>query len=153
MIDEITQGYNSKDDWCPSLHHLPLGATGGKKTNETSLSLMSPNPYVLSRFTSNIPLPTLYTGDAVRKPKLSVIEVLLYNMAALLAGVAAGYDVRMSNVSPFHPTLLSEVPALKAPLEINFTSVLDDGRYSANTYHGKGKHNRYVKYLNLSLLW
>lgn len=75
---------------------------------------MSPSPYLLSRFTSNVPLPTLYAGDAARKPKLSVIELLLYNMASLLAGVAAGYDVRMSNVSPVHPTLLSELPALKA---------------------------------------
>lgn len=123
-----------------------VGGVGGnstKTTTEANLKFMSPNPYVLSRFTSNIPMPTLYTGDAVRKPKLSVIEVLLYNMAALLAGVAAGYDVRVSNVSPFHPTLLNEVPALKAPLEINFTSILnDDRRFSANTYHGTGKHNR-----------
>lgn len=75
---------------------------------------MSPSPYLLSRFTNNVPLPTLYAGDSARKPKLSVIELLLYNMASLLAGVAAGYDVRMSNVSPVHPTLLSELPALKA---------------------------------------
>lgn len=80
----------------------------------TNMPIMSPSPYLLSRFTSNVPLPTLYAGDAARKPKLSVIELLLYNMASLLAGVAAGYDVRMSNVSPVHPTLLSEVPALKA---------------------------------------
>ncbi|SPP88877.1 Hypothetical predicted protein [Drosophila guanche] len=80
----------------------------------TNMPIMSPSPYLLSRFTSNVPLPTLYAGDSARKPKLSVIELLLYNMASLLAGVAAGYDVRMSNVSPVHPTLLSELPALKA---------------------------------------
>ncbi|KAH8245315.1 hypothetical protein KR032_008548 [Drosophila birchii] len=84
------------------------------RSGATNMPIMSPSPYLLSRFTSNVPLPTLYAGDAVRKPKLSVIELLLYNMASLLAGVAAGYDVRMSNVSPVHPTLLSEVPALKA---------------------------------------
>jgi len=78
------------------------------------MPIMSPSPYLLSRFTHNVPLPTLYAGDSARKPKLSVIELLLYNMASLLAGVAAGYDVRMSNVSPVHPTLLSELPALKA---------------------------------------
>jgi len=87
------------DDWRPGATNMPI---------------MSPSPYLLSRFTSNVPLPTLYAGDSARKPKLSVIELLLYNMASLLAGVAAGYDVRMSNVSPVHPTLLSEVPALKA---------------------------------------
>lgn len=90
-------------------------------------------------------MPTLYAGDAIRKPKLSVIEVLLYNMAALLAGVAAGYDVRMSNVSPFHPTLLSDVPALKAaPIEMELPKVTttEDRRFAANTYHGTGNRNR-----------
>uniref|UniRef100_A0A1B0A161 mitogen-activated protein kinase kinase kinase n=1 Tax=Glossina pallidipes TaxID=7398 RepID=A0A1B0A161_GLOPL len=131
-----SSGYNAKDDWCS-----PIPAITGVGPN---LPIMSPNPYVLSRFTSNIPMPTLYAGDAVRKPKLSVIEVLLYNMAALLAGVAAGYDVRMSNVSPFHPTLLSDVPALKAPLEVEFPNMVDDRRFAANTYHGPVKHNRTV---------
>nr|XP_016942326.1 uncharacterized protein LOC108019113 isoform X3 [Drosophila suzukii] len=93
------QGNSKMDDW---------------RAGATSMPIMSPSPYLLSRFTSNVPLPTLYAGDSARKPKLSVIELLLYNMASLLAGVAAGYDVRMSNVSPVHPTLLSEVPALKA---------------------------------------
>nr|XP_044248657.1 uncharacterized protein LOC123002497 [Drosophila takahashii] len=93
------QGHSKMDDWRPGATNMPI---------------MSPSPYLLSRFTSNVPLPTLYAGDSARKPKLSVIELLLYNMASLLAGVAAGYDVRMSNVSPVHPTLLSEVPALKA---------------------------------------
>ncbi|KAL7742725.1 hypothetical protein ACLKA6_013066 [Drosophila palustris] len=90
---------NNKDDWRNGASNMPI---------------MSPSPYLLSRFTNNVPLPTLYAGDSARKPKLSVIELLLYNMASLLAGVAAGYDVRMSNVSPVHPTLLSELPALKA---------------------------------------
>lgn len=85
------------------------------------MPIMSPSPYLLSRFTNNVPLPTLYAGDSARKPKLSVIELLLYNMASLLAGVAAGYDVRMSNVSPVHPTLLSELPALKAAPKAAFS--------------------------------
>lgn len=100
MLPDHT-GYqgNNKEDWRPGATNMPI---------------MSPSPYLLSRFTNNVPLPTLYAGDSARKPKLSVIELLLYNMASLLAGVAAGYDVRMSNVSPVHPTLLSELPALKA---------------------------------------
>ncbi|XP_069966573.1 uncharacterized protein slpr isoform X1 [Bactrocera oleae] len=136
-------GYNSKD-WCSPLHALPAAAGAGTSIVDAPLPIMSPNPYLLSRFTSNIPMPTLYAGDAVRKPKLSVIEVLLYNMAALLAGVAAGYDVRISNVSPVHPMLLSDVPALKAPMEMEFPNVLDErSRFAANTYHGTGnKHNR-----------
>ena len=37
--------------------------------------------------------------------RMGAIEFLLYNMASMLAGVAAGYDVRLSNVSPMHPKL------------------------------------------------
>jgi len=39
------------------------------------------------------------------RPRMGAIEFLLYNMAAMLASVAAGYDVRLSNVSPIHPGL------------------------------------------------
>lgn len=46
----------------------------------------------------------VYTGLR-SKPKLSIVELVLYNMAAMLAGVAAGYDVRLSNISPLHPRL------------------------------------------------
>ena len=37
--------------------------------------------------------------------RMGAIEFLLYNMASMLAGVAAGDDVRLSNVSPMHPRL------------------------------------------------
>lgn len=47
----------------------------------------------------------LDAGDAKIKTKLSFVELVLYNMAAMLAGVASGYDVRLSNVSPVHPRL------------------------------------------------
>lgn len=40
-----------------------------------------------------------------RRTRMGAIEFLLYNMASMLAGVAAGYDVRLSNVSPIHPKL------------------------------------------------
>ena len=49
--------------------------------------------------------PTIYNGNEAKSPKLSAIHTLLYNMGAQLAGVAAGYDVRVSNVSPLHPSL------------------------------------------------
>lgn len=58
-----------------------------------------------------VPMPTLYSNGLepcrarLAAGKLSIIEIVLYNMAAMLAGVAAGYDVRLSNVSPVHPTL------------------------------------------------
>lgn len=61
-------------------------------------------------------MPTLYNGSTDqsgdkggssqnRQPRMGTIEVLLYNMASMLAGVAVGYDVRLSNVSPIHPKL------------------------------------------------
>lgn len=51
-----------------------------------------------------IPLPTLYNGES-KRPKLGPIELLLYNIAAMLAGFATGFDIRMTNVSPIHPRL------------------------------------------------
>lgn len=44
-----------------------------------------------------------FLGARLKKP--SIIELVLYNMASLLGGIAAGYDLRMSNVSPLHPRL------------------------------------------------
>ena len=63
--------------------------------------------------TSSVPMPTLYNDSTTDndsrggkgQPRMGTIEVLLYNMASMLAGVAAGYDVRLSNVSPIHPKL------------------------------------------------
>lgn len=48
-----------------------------------------------------------FTGsnESKVKPKLSSIELVLYNIAAMAASVAIGYDVRLSNVSPVHPRL------------------------------------------------
>ena len=62
-------------------------------------------------YQDTVPMPTLYNGsDGPSASQQSSdgqgrIGVLLYNMASMLAGVAVGYDVRLSNVSPFHPKL------------------------------------------------
>lgn len=57
-----------------------------------------------------LPMPTLYTGNTPEtkglQPKFTTLEVLVYNIAAVLASVAAGYDVRLSNVTAVHPKLL-----------------------------------------------
>jgi hypothetical protein len=66
-----------------------------------------------------IPMPTLYndshdTTDGrprhgqQNQPRLGTIEVLLYNMASMWAGVAVEYDVRLTNVSPIHPKLYTK---------------------------------------------
>ncbi|XP_044726843.1 mitogen-activated protein kinase kinase kinase 11-like [Chrysoperla carnea] len=107
----------------------------------------------------SIPMPTLYVpnegGRNNKAPKLSIIELVLYNMAAMLAGVAAGYDVRLSNVSPLHPRLQPQ--RLDSGVEMihwrsGHPSEYDDmtygsssgtgTSYSHNTYHGSTKHQR-----------
>ena len=53
-----------------------------------------------------MPYPTLYSGAGKEQaPPQGAIQILLYNMSSMLASVAAGYDVRLSNVSPIHPKL------------------------------------------------
>ena len=53
-----------------------------------------------------MPYPTLYSGQGKEQaPPQGAIQILLYNMSSMLASVAAGYDVRLSNVSPIHPKL------------------------------------------------
>ncbi|XP_059482536.1 mitogen-activated protein kinase kinase kinase 10-like isoform X2 [Neocloeon triangulifer] len=95
-----------------------------------------------------IPIATLYNG-AEKKPKLSLVEMVLYNMAAMMAGVAAGYDVRLSNVSAIHPKLHpdrgeEEVDERRwwfgegAPA-YEFSTV---SGYPHNTYHGPTRHLR-----------
>ncbi|KAK0163478.1 hypothetical protein PV327_007153 [Microctonus hyperodae] len=112
-------------------------------------------PYIMPM---PVPMPTLYNGEA-KKQKPGIIELVLYNIAAMLAGVATGYDVRMSNVSPIHPRLYprtsdnDEEPTrwwfqadtgsnrnsgyLGADYEFSSTS-----GYPHNTYHGPARHYR-----------
>ncbi|KAJ8944353.1 hypothetical protein NQ318_011485 [Aromia moschata] len=96
----------------------------------------------------NVPIPTLYSADGQRlKPKFSIVELVLYNIAAMLAGVASGYDVRLSNVSPLHPRLqpsrleITELPAWR-PVEHTDYEYSTTSGYNHNTYHGPTKHYR-----------
>ncbi|XP_022826677.1 mitogen-activated protein kinase kinase kinase 11-like isoform X1 [Spodoptera litura] len=88
----------------------------------------------------SVPMPTLYSTEGYKFKKPSIIELVLYNMAALLGGVAAGYDVRVSNVSPLHPTLQPHRPEIEPdPLS---SSVYEGFGYAHNTYHGPTRHLR-----------
>ncbi|KAK9891653.1 hypothetical protein WA026_015621 [Henosepilachna vigintioctopunctata] len=96
----------------------------------------------------NVPFPTLYSAEGQRsKPKLGIVELVLYNIAAMLAGVASGYDVRLSNVAPFHPNLqpnrseFSDLPAWR-PVESQDYEYSTTSGYNHNTYHGPTKHYR-----------
>ncbi|XP_065348084.1 uncharacterized protein slpr isoform X5 [Cloeon dipterum] len=122
---------------------------------EPGQSISFPSDYVESDWSDHpqgakplIPIATLYNG-AEKKPKLSLVEMVLYNMAAMMAGVAAGYDVRLSNVSAIHPKLHPDrgeeeveerkwwfgegIPAYE------FSTV---SGYPHNTYHGPTRHLR-----------
>ncbi|XP_063894450.1 mitogen-activated protein kinase kinase kinase 11 isoform X3 [Helicoverpa armigera] len=113
--DNLLYPYFSPDDWGPE---FPLSAA--------------------SRY--SVPMPTLYSTEGYKFKKPSIIELVLYNMAALLGGVAAGYDVRVSNVSPLHPTLQPHRPELEQePLS---SSVYEGFGYAHNTYHGPTRHLR-----------
>ncbi|KAL0127024.1 hypothetical protein PUN28_005394 [Cardiocondyla obscurior] len=126
-------------DWISSEYPLKPGLTG---------------PYIMPM---PVPMPTLYNGET-KKPKLSIIELVLYNIAAMLAGVATGYDVRMSNISPIHPRLYprlgecDEDPPrwwFQADTGSNRNSYLgadyefsSSSGYPHNTYHGRAHHYR-----------
>ncbi|KAG5316518.1 PREDICTED: mitogen-activated protein kinase kinase kinase 11-like isoform X2 [Acromyrmex echinatior] len=126
-------------DWITSEYPLKPGLTG---------------PYIMPM---PVPMPTLYNGET-KKPKLSIVELVLYNIAAMLAGVATGYDVRMSNISPIHPRLYprlgecDEDPPrwwFQADTGSNRNSYLgadyefsSSSGYPHNTYHGRAHHYR-----------
>lgn len=117
--------------------------------------LHSCNNPLASQQNNSIPMPTLYSTEGHRKLKPSITELVMYNMASMLASVATGYDVRMSNVSPVHPKLQ---PQMTPGSECSNDSSVDDlsgsrcnefgsndqrsSNYMHNTYHGPTKHIR-----------
>nr|QXO74913.1 MAPK [Penaeus chinensis] len=98
-----------------------------------------------------LPVPTLYNGTTPetkgQRPKYSPLELIVYNIAAMLASVAAGYDVRLSNVTAVHPKLLpvkaeeddAEYQRWLSMSEYEFSS---PSGYAHNTYHGPTRHSR-----------
>ena len=72
-----------------------------------------------------LPVPTLYSGSSPdSKLKFSCVELLIYNMAAMAASIAAGYDVRLSNVTAVHPKLLP-VKLVTDFIEFYFLTVIN----------------------------
>ncbi|XP_053608562.1 mitogen-activated protein kinase kinase kinase 11 isoform X3 [Plodia interpunctella] len=113
--DSLLYPYFSPDEWGPE---YPLSTS--------------------SRY--SIPMPTLYSTEGYKYKKPSIIELVLYNMAALLGGVAAGYDVRVSNISPLHPTLQPHRAEIETePLS---SSIYEGYGFAHNTYHGPTRHLR-----------
>lgn len=142
FIDYTALPSDLSTDWITPDYSLTPGLTG---------------PYIMPM---PVPMPTLYNGE-MKKPKLSIIELVLYNIAAMLAGVATGYDVRMSNISPIHPRLHPRLNECEDDLprwwfhaetgsnrnsgylgpDYEFSS---SSGYPHNTYHGPARHYRYT---------
>lgn len=125
-----------QDEWC-SGNDSPLNA---------SLMQLLPTQ-------KNIPMPTLYssTEDHTKPAKTSITQLVFYNMASILASVAAGYDVRMSNVSPVHPKLQPMMNRCEEDRERDYQDCSSHGTseygtpqrtFPHNTYHGPTKHIR-----------
>ncbi|XP_069956488.1 mitogen-activated protein kinase kinase kinase 10-like isoform X4 [Cherax quadricarinatus] len=98
-----------------------------------------------------LPVPTLYNGTTPEtkglQPKFSPLELLVYNIAAILASVAAGYDVRLSNVTAIHPKLLPVKPEdedaeYQRWLGVSEYEFSTPSGYAHNTYHGPSRHSR-----------
>ncbi|GAB6024882.1 hypothetical protein CHUAL_009994 [Chamberlinius hualienensis] len=74
-------------------------------------------------------------------------EFALYNVASLLAGIGAGFDIRLANVSGIHPKL-SPNRAEEEEEERRYREVYGDYEFSSlsgyphNTYHGQTRHYR-----------
>lgn len=106
---------------------------------------------------NSIPMPTLYSAEGHRKPKPSITELVMYNMASMLASVATGYDVRMSNVSPVHPRLQPQMYHHNDDVDIatvddefvdgdedsgGVNDHIERGSFAHSTYHGPSRHLR-----------
>lgn len=68
-------------------------------------------------------------------------------MASMLASIASGYDVRMSNVSPVHPRLQPQIlyrtdDELLDDRDDEDISTIERGCYAHSTYHGPTRHLR-----------
>ncbi|KAL4715596.1 hypothetical protein ACJJTC_006175 [Scirpophaga incertulas] len=135
--------------------HLPLPALArarhAPRFSSSAPALPPPHPdfspdewgpeYPLSSSSRySVPMPTLYSTEGYRYKKPSIIELVLYNMAALLGGVAAGYDLRVSNVSPLHPTLQPHRSEIES--EPSSSNLYEGYGFAHNTYHGPTRHLR-----------
>lgn len=128
-----------QDEWC----------SGNDGTLSASLKHLLPTQ-------KNVPMPTLYSSsEGQRKPaKASITHLVLYNMASILASVAVGYDVRMSNVSPVHPKLQPHTMSnggeengerdhfTERAGRVHTEYGTPQRTFPHNTYHGPTKHVR-----------
>lgn len=139
---EIDKTDYYQDEWC----------TGNDSPLNTSLIHLLPAQ-------KNVPMPTLYaSAEGHAKPaKTSITNLVFYNMASILASVAAGYDVRLSNVSPVHPKLQPNAEIRTNGIDENNSRERDhyhdcssrvyseygtpQRNYQHNTYHGPTKHH------------
>ncbi|KAJ8683822.1 hypothetical protein QAD02_019614 [Eretmocerus hayati] len=116
-----TGGANSVAEWVhqssSAIHQGTISPNPGNALtaisphHENLSGSRSPVPYVMP---IPMPMPSLYNGGTAgtvggvpKKPKLGIIELVICNIGAMLASLAMDFDVRLSNVTPIHPRLLS----------------------------------------------
>lgn len=108
----------------------------------------------------NIPSNTNIDGGTIKRFAIRrASDVLFYNIAALLSGVGAGFDIRISNSSKVHPNLegtLHRQPRQGRPDSIVSTlSEVNPEDYqftpgvARNTYHGQ--RNKYRPTVNFDV--
>lgn len=107
-------------------------------------ALASIDDYKLSRETVYSPAKTASSSSsaplAEDRKKLSLIELMMFNMSSVLASVGAGCDVRLSNV-------VSSQQLYPGNIAENLSSRSDKAKKRINnTYHGSTKHIRLVAF-------
>lgn len=103
----------------------------------------SADDYKLSRETVYSPAKTASSSSSAHlqvsedRKKLSLIELMMFNMSSVLASVGAGCDVRLSNV-------ISSQQLLSGSIAENISNSKSDKSKKRinNTYHGSTKHIR-----------
>uniref|UniRef100_A0ABD2WU86 mitogen-activated protein kinase kinase kinase n=1 Tax=Trichogramma kaykai TaxID=54128 RepID=A0ABD2WU86_9HYME len=103
-------------------------------------------------------MPQIYNGDAARKPRLSIIELVICNIGAMLASISMDFDVRLANSAPklqsakmqcaeeephrwWQPEACSTNSRNSGFLGTDYEFSSTSG-YAHNTYHGPVRHYR-----------
>uniref|UniRef100_A0A6A7FUF5 mitogen-activated protein kinase kinase kinase n=3 Tax=Hirondellea gigas TaxID=1518452 RepID=A0A6A7FUF5_9CRUS len=133
---------------------LPLGKDGkAGRWNKSAPSLDKRGPGAEAY--PGVALPTLYSKAGDKRDGISSLHLMVYNIAAMLASVATGYDLRLSNVTAVHPSLLPQITGaggdddcsnsphpslhpLLAPSSspLSWYQFSSSSGYPHNTYHG-----------------
>ncbi|CAG0912743.1 unnamed protein product [Notodromas monacha] len=121
----VSQNFDCvEDDWngaqLPPMQYLPTLYNGNVKPgmNEFPDDRLLSSEYVPNR----------------RPARMGVVERFVCNVASMLAAVAAGYDIAISNVTPIHPRLMSH-------LLVDYLTFLIADNVDADQMDGAGRED------------